>query len=211
MKIIGFSSGATGKAGNVDRMVQAVLAATGWETEFVKLTDLQFTGCKGCVDKCAQPQVCVLEDEAKPYFQKLKDADAVVLGTANYFGSVNTIMTSFIERFFGYRHVSNAIAGKPFVAVMSGFREGGEEGWLNYLRRFGIDPVGSVYFCSASPPCFFCGRHQECRIGGLYHTYGDAALTMDITPDKLLQWEDCPQTGAAVQAAAEALKLYEED
>ena len=49
MKVIGFSAGVVGRESNVDRMVQAILDKSGHEVEFVKLTDLSFTGCKGCV------------------------------------------------------------------------------------------------------------------------------------------------------------------
>ncbi len=62
MKIIGFSAGVIGHKTNVDRMVKAIMEETGHETEFVKLTDLDFSTCKGCVQLCATPGVCRLED-----------------------------------------------------------------------------------------------------------------------------------------------------
>jgi len=210
VKVIGFSSGATGKKGNVDRMVQAVMDATGWDTQFVKLTDLRFTGCRGCVDLCAPRQVCIADDDLREHYESLKQADAVVVGSPSYFGSVNATMRAFLERFFGYRHVTNAIAGKPFVAIMSGFRprEDGEKVFRTLLRRYcGVKVVDSIYFCSYSPPCFTCGRHQECRIGGLYGTYGREALTMEITPEKFKQWEDDAATVRAIRAAAAKLQL----
>ena len=210
MRVIGFSSGATGKEGNADRMVQAVMNATRWETQFVKLTDLRFTGCRGCVHLCAQSQLCIADDDLQEHYKSLKEADAVVVGTPGYFGSVNATMRAFLERFFGYRHVTNAVAGKPFIAVMVGFRprDDGKEVFSTFLRRHcGVNVVDSIYFCSYSPPCFTCGRHQECRIGGLYGTYGEEALTMEITPDRFKQWEDDADTVSAIQAAADKLKL----
>ena len=81
MKVIGFSAGSVGREGNVDRIVKAVLQKSGHEVEFVKLADLSYSGCKGCVQLCARPQVCRLEDDAQPYYQKVKEADAVVIGT----------------------------------------------------------------------------------------------------------------------------------
>jgi len=212
MKIIGFSSGATGKEGNVDRMVQAVMDGTGWDTQFVKLTDLSFTGCRGCVDLCAGPQVCVADDDLREHYESLKNADAVVVGSPLYFGSVNAIMRAFIERFFGYRHVTQAIGGKPFITITSGCapRDDVEDVFAPLLSRpFGVKVVGSVHSCSFSPPCFICGRHQECRIGGLYAMHGEEALTMEITPEKFKRWEDDPDTVSAIQAAAEKLKERE--
>ena len=78
--MIGFSAGAAGREGNVDRMVKTVLDGSGHDAEFVKLSDLDYSGCKGCVHLCAQPQVCKLDDDLLPYYQKIKDADAVVVG-----------------------------------------------------------------------------------------------------------------------------------
>ena len=65
MKVIGFSAGSVGREGNVDRMVKAILDKSHHDVEFVKLTDLTFSGCKGCVQLCASPQVCKLEDDGE--------------------------------------------------------------------------------------------------------------------------------------------------
>ena len=77
MKVIGFSSGVTGRVSNVDRMVTAILSQSGGDVEFVKLTDLSYSGCKGCVQLCAKPQVCLLKDDLLPYYQKIKDTDGI--------------------------------------------------------------------------------------------------------------------------------------
>lgn len=87
MKIIGFSSGVVGRDSNVDRMVKAVMEKSGLESEFIKLTDLNYSACKSCVWMCAGPQLCTLEDDLLPYFQKVKEADAVVLGSPIHFGT----------------------------------------------------------------------------------------------------------------------------
>lgn len=213
MRIVGFSTGATGKVGNVDRMVQAVMDKTGWDSEFVKLTDLNFTGCKGCVDLCAKPQVCKVEDDLLPHYESIKEADAVVLGAPVYFGSVNATMGAFVERFFGYRHVSIAISGKPVVVVLSGCGPGTgvAEEFGKLLNAFNINVVEAIHFCSLSPPCFTCGRHLDCKIGGLYMMYGDKANTMEITPDMFKTWEDDPAAVQAIERAAEELSVYEDD
>ena len=92
VKIIGFSSGAVGRESNVDRMVKAIMEKSGYESEFIKFTDLNYSACKSCVWLCAGPQVCLLEDDLLPYFQKVKEADAIVLGSPIHFGTVNAGM-----------------------------------------------------------------------------------------------------------------------
>jgi multimeric flavodoxin WrbA len=208
MNVVGFSAGCVGREGNVDRMVKAILEKSGCEHEFVKLTDLTYSGCKGCVQLCAKPLVCKLEDDLLPYYEKIKAADAVVVGSPVYFGSVNAATCAFIERFFGYRHVKCAIAGKPFVLVIGAGlpREGVMDKFAGLLAPFEVDVVDTVMYRTNIPPCFRCGLHRVCTIGGMYKVLGEAAHTLEVTPEMFKVWEDHPETVAAVDAAAEKLK-----
>jgi len=206
--IIGFSAGVTGRDSNVDRMVKAIMDKSGHDSEFVKLTDLTYSGCKGCVQLCAKPQACKLEDDLLPYYEKIKEADAVVVGSPTYFSSITASTMAFLERFFGYGHVTNAIEGKPFVLAATGAGMFGHvrDQFTERLTHFSTEILDLVQFGSKIPPCFKCGRHKLCSIGGLYRTVGEAAHTMKITPDMFTEWENNPETVAAVDAAAEKLK-----
>ena len=208
MKVIGFSAGSVGREGNVDRMVQAILDKSGHDVEFVKLTDLNFSGCKGCVQLCARPQVCGLEDDAQPYYEKIKKADAVVIGTPVYFGAITSTALAVIERFYGYRHVDIQIADKPFVTVVGGAMEldAAVEQVNKMLGAFEVNIVDTVTFASRILPCFKCGRHRECEIGGLYMNLGDAAKEVTISKEMFTRWEDDSATKVAIDVAAEKLK-----
>jgi hypothetical protein len=76
------------------------------------------------------------------------------------------------------------------------------------LGYFEVDILETVAFQSQIPPCFRCGRHRECEIGGLYHMMGDAAKDFKITPELFNMWEDNPDTLAAVNSAAAKLKAF---
>lgn len=208
MNVIGFSAGSAGREGNVDRMVKAVLDSSGHNAEFVKLSDMNYSGCKGCVHLCSLPQVCKLDDDLLPYYQKIKDADAVIVGAPVYFDAVNGMAMSFIERFFGYRHVSIQIAGKPFVVVVCGALklEKATDQMRQMLSHFDVNILDVVHFQSRVPPCLRCGRHRECKIGGLYQMLGDDALELKLTKELFHQWENDVAASAAVKRAAEALK-----
>ncbi len=208
MKVIGFSAGSVGREGNIDRMVKAIIEKSGHEVEFVKLADLSYSGCKGCVELCAKPQVCRLQDDAQPYYQKIKQADAVVIGTPVYFDTITATVWAFIERFFGYRHVAIPIAGKPFVLVVGGalMLDSAVEQLHKVLGAFEVKVLDTVRFVSKVPPCFKCGRHKECEIGGMYMMLGDAAKELTITKEMFTRWEDDSGVAAAVDAAAEKLK-----
>ena len=197
-----------GREGNIDRMVKAILDRSGHEAEFVKLTDLNFSGCKGCVQLCARPQVCKLKDDAQPYYQKVREADAVVIGTPVYFDTITSTVWAFIERFFGYRHVDIPIAGKPFVTVVGGgmVLDSAVEQLHKVLGAFEVNVLDTIKFQSKVPPCFKCGRHKECEIGGLYRMLGDAAKELTITKEMFTKWEDDSAAAAAIETAAEKLK-----
>ena len=208
MNVIGFSAGSVGREGNIDRMVKAILAKSGHEIEFVTLTDLTYSGCKGCVQLCAKPQVCMLEDDLQPYYEKIKQADAVVIGTPVYFDTMTATVWAFIERFFGYRHVDIPIAGKPFVVVVGGglHLDNTVSQLHAVLGKFAVDVIDTVRFQSKVPPCYKCGRHRECEIGGMYKMLGEAAKEVKVTQEMFARWEDNCETVAAVDAAAEKLK-----
>ena len=212
MKVIGFSSGVVGWDSNVDRMVKAIMEKSGYESEFVKLTDLNYSACKSCSWLCAKPQKCMLEDDLLPFFDKVKEADAVVLGSAIQMGTVNATMLSFLSRFFGFRHVTIPIKNKPFALALSGLGHRDETGskaiadFKRALMPFQVNIVDAVGYSSRIPPCFSCGRIKECRIGGAYYVWGEKAHTMEITQDLFRRWEDDPNTMAQIEEAAEKLK-----
>jgi len=210
VKIIGFSSGVVGSDSNVDRMVKAILEKSDCETEFIKLADLNYSACKGCVWLCAKPEVCLLEDDLLPYYQKVKNADGVVLGSPIHFASVNAAMLSFISRLWGFRHVNYAIKNKPFVLALSGSgniqNDTSKDDFRRALRPFQVKIVDTISYYSRIPPCYSCGRHQECNIGGAYRIWGEKAHKLLITPDLFRKWEDRPETVSDIDAAVEKLK-----
>ncbi len=209
MKVIGFSAGVVGRDSNVDRIVKRIMDETGYDAKFVKLTDIDYAACKGCVWLCAGPEVCLLEDDLLPYYQKVKEADAVVLGSPIHHGTISATMTAFISRLWGFRHVNFAIKKKPFVLAVSGLWEDQQrasDDFRKALKQYLVDVVDVVKYCSGAPPCYNCGRHQECRIGGAYRLWGAEVCNLTITPELFRKWEDCPATVAEIGEAAEKLR-----
>ncbi len=209
MKIIGFSSGVVGRESNVDRMVKAIMAETGCESEFVKLNDLNYSACKSCAWLCAKPQLCKLEDDLLPYSQKIKEADAVVLGSPVHVGTINAAMVGFISRLWAFRHVTIPIKNKPLVLALCGAFGGKADNAAEDFRRalmgYQVNILDAVQYTSQIPPCYSCGRHQECSIGGAYRLWGEKAHTLSITPELFRKWEDDPETVARIKAAGKKL------
>lgn len=208
--IIGFSAGVTGSDSNVDRMVKEIMAQTGYDSEFVKLTDINYSACKGCVWLCAKPEICLLEDELLPYYQKIKEADAIVLGSPVHFSTISATMIAFISRLWGFRHVNFAIKNKPFILAISGFTEAQQQpasdDFQKAIKHFQVNVVDVVKFCSTIPPCYKCGRHQQCCIGGAYHKFGTETHNLKIEKSLFQKWEECPESMVAIEEAANKLK-----
>jgi len=78
-------------------------AAQGAETELIHLYDLNFKGCTSCfackiVDGKSYGK-CIVKDDLHPILKKIEnEADAIILGTPIYLGSMTGEMRSFIER-----------------------------------------------------------------------------------------------------------------
>ena len=77
-------------------------ASAGAETELVHLYDLKFKGCISCF-ACKLKEgesygKCAMRDDLTSVLDKLGKADAIILGSPFYFGTVTGEMRSFMER-----------------------------------------------------------------------------------------------------------------
>jgi multimeric flavodoxin WrbA len=77
-------------------------AAQGAETELVHLYELDFKGCISCFACKTKGGKsygrCAVDDELTPILQRVEQADAIILGSPIYFGTVSGEMHSFMER-----------------------------------------------------------------------------------------------------------------
>lgn len=74
----------------------------GAKTELIHLYDLDFKGCTSCflckLKGGKSYGKCAMKDGLTPVLEKLGDADAFLLGSPIYFGTVTGEMKSFMER-----------------------------------------------------------------------------------------------------------------
>lgn len=77
-------------------------ASQGADTELVHLYDLDFKGCASCfackLKGGRSYGKCAANDGLTPLLGKLAEADAFILGSPIYFGTVSGEMSSFMER-----------------------------------------------------------------------------------------------------------------
>jgi multimeric flavodoxin WrbA len=105
MRVIAIN-GSPRKKWNTATMLEKALegaASEGAETEIIHLYDLNFKGCTSCF-ACKLKDgksygKCAMKDELTHVLDKLKDADAVILGSPIYLGNSTGEMRSFMERY----------------------------------------------------------------------------------------------------------------
>ena len=104
MKVIAFN-GSPRKTWNTATLLEKALegaASQGAKTELIHLYDLNFKGCISCF-ACKtiggnSYGRCAVQDDLTPIFRNIEEADAIILGSPMYFGTVSGEMKSFMER-----------------------------------------------------------------------------------------------------------------
>jgi len=205
MKILGVS-GSPIKDSNTDRTLRAVLAATGCETEFVKLSDCTVAPCRACLG-CVATNRCVIEDDGIMLAEKARQADALVIAGFTPYSTLDARTKAFIERLYPLRHTHGFMAGKPGAAVITCcVPEGntmlppaGQMG-INaiqfYMMEEGMEFIGAVRV-AGNVPCVKCGRGDACAMSGIRMLYGPEATVDSVG---IASFEGQPR---AVDAATE--------
>ena len=104
MRVLAFN-GSPRKQWNTATLLRKTLegaASQGAETDLIHLYDLSYTGCKSCFacktrDGKSHGR-CAAQDDLTPVLRKVEGADAIILGSPIYFGTVSGMTKSFMER-----------------------------------------------------------------------------------------------------------------
>ena len=213
MTVIGIS-GSPIVGGNTDRIIEAILERSGRDQIFVNLSTLRYDSCRACAHLCSRTNLCPLDDDLKPYFEPIMNAEALVLGTPIHAGFMSGWMSSFTTRLSCFSHVTHPLEDKPAVLVVTAGFEGTESRAVEQFERNviqhsgGANVVGHIFYASTIVPCFKCGRGNVCRVGALWHLVGrdeEKLRNFRFRKEIFNRWEDCPETVAKVDQYAKLL------
>jgi len=113
--------------GNTERVVAEALNAAkedGAETELLRLADRDIKPCTACLS-CRKTGECPILDDFNPIFEKMVEADGIILSSPVYFSSATPQMKALIDR-AGYlsgakgRVFENKVGGAIAVARRAG-------------------------------------------------------------------------------------------
>ncbi len=100
MKVLGIN-GSPRPGGNTDILLDKVLEGArtkGAKTEKIVLNTLKFSPCQEC-ENIRDDGSCIIEDDMQPLYEKIKEADAIILASPIFFGSLSAQTKMMIDRF----------------------------------------------------------------------------------------------------------------
>ncbi len=102
----------------IDRAAEG-LRDNGFEVERINLYDYTFKGCTSCfackLKNAKTDGVCAMKDELRPVLEKLREADAVILGSPVYFSQPLGQVRTFAERWLFPVYSYHYEDGKPVL------------------------------------------------------------------------------------------------
>ncbi|MBU0698436.1 MAG: flavodoxin family protein [Pseudomonadota bacterium] len=204
IEVLGIS-GSPVKNSNTDRLVKAVMDATGLESEFVKLSLIDVRPCLAC-KKCVPDNVCKVKDDFPELAEKIKKAKALIIGAYIPYGQIDGFTKALLERFWSLRHVNNLLRGKLCATILSGLMpdvlDNVNQSMAAELKEYErMDLIGQLTV-QGNLPCLTCGEGDECEMSGLKVLYGPDAKTSDYgysrVEDQKEVWEEAIRIGRLI-------------
>lgn len=138
--------------GNTERVVAEALKAAeedGAETELLRLADRDVKPCDACLS-CRKTGECRIPDDFNPIFEKMFQADGIILASPVYFSSATPQMKALIDR-AGYLSIAKGrvFENKVGAAIAVARRAGQNFTFAQLLFFFlhqGMIVPGSTYW-----------------------------------------------------------------
>lgn len=152
LKVIGINASAR-KDGNTAILIETVfeeLKSAGIATEMIQLADLNIEPCKACF-ACGGKGNCIHKNDCfYDVFQKMKDADGILLGSPVYSANVSAKMQALIERSAVVADMNPELFTHKIGASVAAVRRGGALQAIDTMNHFLLNHemfvVGSSYW-----------------------------------------------------------------
>ncbi|WP_214019965.1 flavodoxin family protein [Methanoculleus sp.] len=196
MKVLGIS-GSPRARGNTARLLTEVLRGVsdaGSEASAVSLSEYTIEGCIGC-ERCRLDKTCTrFNDGMTLLYPRIREADALVLGSPVYHYNVTSQMKAFIDRLYAFydftddrpRGYSSRLAGRKRKAVVFAVGEQAEPAELGValealslpLRPLGYEVIARLPVLNCFEPgvvgknggvlgqAYRCGRELAAALSG---------------------------------------------
>jgi len=120
-----------------------------FSTEIVELSGRNIQACKGC-DICREKRSCAIDDDLMPLFEKMLEADGILIGCPVYTGSAPGLLKAFLERTSYLCHTTGRSferkVGAPIVVAGRAGQNFTHAELLMWFHATGFYMVGSNYW-----------------------------------------------------------------
>ena len=130
MKILAICGGMREES-NTNKLVKKIAESSGCDYEIVDMGKIEVKPCTGCSECMMNDGKCPIEDDMQGLYEKLMEADGIILGSPTYYMNVSGVVKCMIDRSLAlyYRGVGpqydpempfmgqRPLAGKPGVVV----------------------------------------------------------------------------------------------
>ena len=99
-KVLGIS-GSPRRGGNTEILLDEALEGSrsrGAKIEKIVLNDLRFKPCQEC-GGCDKTGKCIIEDDLEMVYEKVEEADCLIIASPIFFGSLSAQLKMMIDRF----------------------------------------------------------------------------------------------------------------
>ena len=186
-------SGSPIKNSNTDRLVNAIVDASGVEAEFVKLSGINVRPCFAC-KQCVPDNICKVKDDFQVLAEKIKTVRALVIGGYSPYGQIDGFTKALLERFWSFRHRKNLLKGKLCATVLTGVdpraMDAINRSLAAEIRDYeNMELVGQLSV-QGNVPCLYCGEGDTCEMSGVKMMLGQDAKTSDFAYTRVEDQED---------------------
>lgn len=167
MKVVIFN-GSPRKDGNTAAILKEVEKACsekGAEVDYFDLYHMDFKDCSACMG-CKKGERCVQNDELSPALDKIREANAIVIGSPIYISAETATTKALVDRFYS------------FLAM------GGVQG--QYTNRLPKGKKGAVIFTCGNPQGVELFSPVSARYQNLLHRYemdGMVVVVPSVSPN----------------------------
>ena len=138
MKILAVN-GSPRKEGNTAHMLSTVLdicTEAGFNTEVYHVGGREVRGCRACGSCWSRKGKCAIDDWMNELYLKMKEADAILLGSPTYFSDLTPEMKAVIDR-CGFVGRGDAMSfSRKVGAAVSAVRRAGSIHTLDSMQHF---------------------------------------------------------------------------
>ncbi len=204
IEVLGIS-GSPIENSNTDRLVKAVLNATGRESAFVKLSNTNIRPCLAC-KQCVPDNICKVKDDFPGLAETILKAKALVIGAYIPYGQIDGFTKALLERFWSFRHVNNLLRGKLCATVLTGMvpdvLANVNQSLAAEIRDYERMELVGQLTVQGTIPCLTCGEGDNCEMSGVKAFGGPDARVSDYgyfrVEDQNEVWEEATRIGCLI-------------